>query len=217
MALKDVNGFHALEAFLHPKQTVQNALEHPSIITAVVLVLLPWIVSFVMSLFLGAKFEFTPQTMLISVIVFFIAACLIFFIAKELGNKDKKLFEGVISAYSLTQLVTLIFVALSVAFLILNPQVISIITDWNAGNIQQSDVVNNVWDALMQNPISGVLFLVVGLFLMIWQGFLMVYLTFLTIHQSTKSSVFISIILMLIILGIASALSFFGSILIASL
>ncbi|MDO8647293.1 MAG: hypothetical protein Q7R70_02655 [Candidatus Diapherotrites archaeon] len=217
MALKDVNGFHPLEVFLHPKQTVQNALDHPSIIIAVILVLLPWIVSFIAAFFLVGKLDFSPQSMLVEIIVFFIIAFLIFLIGKELGNKDKKLFEGVVSAYSLVQLVSLIFIILSVVFLILNPQIVSIIKEWNAGNIQQSDVINNAWDALMQNQILGILFLVVGLILMFWQGLLMVYLTFLTIYKSTKSSVFISIVLMLIILTIGFVLKFFGAIIISLL
>ena len=201
MALKDVGGFNPLEVFQHPKQAVETALEFPSIVLAISILILYWVLVFVSGIVSGLDYNFLQQAaaMAVGIAVFFIQAWLVFIIAKGFGNSQRKLFEGIISAFSLAVLATIVLSLFMLAVLILNPQIPALINDWSQGKIQDFDLINLAWDSIMQNIILGIITLIIGVILAVWMGFLILYMNFLTIAKSTKSSVLISVLLMIIV------------------
>ena len=208
MALKDVSGFNPLEVFLHPKKTVQAALDFPNIITAVILLVLPWIVGTIAVTVLNLQFDFKSNAarMALAVVIFFIQAGIIYALARNFGNKGKNLFEGVVSALSLTQIAAIILAIFAFVVLALNPQIISLANKWNAGELLSTDLVEQSFTALTANPISGIILLIAGLALVAYLGLQVLYLNFLAVHESTKTSAVGSIVLMVIVLVIAGIL-----------
>ncbi|HIH21403.1 MAG: hypothetical protein J4478_01900 [Candidatus Diapherotrites archaeon] len=206
MALKDVNGFNPLEVFFHPKKTVEAALEFPNIYTAVALILAPWVLGVIAFLAFGlnASFASISARIAIAVGVFFFQAVLIYLVAKGFEGKGKNLFEGVVSAFSLTQMIPIVLTIFMFLALLFNPSIAGFVKEWAAGDMLTIDLVDNTFNALASNIISGFIFLLIGAILVIYLGFLVLYLNYLVIKQSTKASVFVSIVLMLVVFIISS-------------
>lgn len=208
MALKDVEGFNPLDAFLHPKKAVIAALEFPSIISAVIIILLPWILQFIALAVFSVKnpFEVVAANMALQIALFFLQAFLIFLLARKFGNRDKKLLEGVVSAFSLTQLATIVLVLFGILVVALNPQVVAIANQWNSGQILPSDLVNNSFDAIMGNVFLAIPLYLVGVVLTVWMSLLWLYIAFRTVHESTKVNAFGSVVLLVAVMVVSAAI-----------
>ena len=207
MALKDIEGFNVWEVFRHPKKTVQTALEFPNILTAVALLVIPWVLGIIVPAILGlnVNFAWNSAASAVSIALFFVQAVIIFWIAKKSGNKEKRLFEGVVSALSLTQIASIILLVFSFIFLLLNPQIVALTNEWIAGSIQTVDFTNLIFESLSSN-VFGIIALVVGFIFSIYFSLQVLYLNYLNIKESTGRTVLASIIIMVIVLFVIAFL-----------
>jgi len=210
MPLKDVEGFNPMEAFLHPKKTVLAALEFPSIATAIALLLIPWILQFAVLVVFSVKmpFEGVAANMALQIGLFFLQAFLIFLLARKFGNRDRKLLEGTISAFSLTQLTILVSVVFTIIAIALNPEIVTAANQWNAGQLLPQDLAQNAFDGLMRNVFLALPFYIVGVVLTVWMSILWLYIAFRTVHESTKVNAFGSILLLVAVMVASSIVQY---------
>lgn len=207
MALKYVEGFKVPEVFRHPKKTVQAALEFPNILVAAALLVIAWILQLLVPAILGLKinFEFQSAASTVTIALFFVQAGIIFLIARKSGNSEKRLFEGIVSALSLTQIASIVLLLFSLVFLLLNPQIVALANSWIAGNMMTNDFTNSLFESLFSNAF-GIIELALAFIFSIYFSLQVLYLNYLNVKESTGKTALVSIIIMIIVLFVISLL-----------
>ncbi|MFH1544951.1 MAG: YIP1 family protein [archaeon] len=199
-----------LGVFYSPKNTVKNAIEHPSIKLAVFLILLPLIIAAIGSYLFG--FQVAIDSIIIKfiaeIILWLITALVLLIIIYLFGMKQiRTKFSGIITALSLVKLILSLFLLIAILMLPLSisSEIIHSFAEFEEGEIGTNELSAKISEELNNNPnafnpVIFMLFALIGLILFL----LTLYIYYCIISVSSGFSMGKSIIVwiaFIIILG----------------
>lgn len=145
-----------LNVFFSPRKEIQEAIENPNMVMAIILVLLPSLVGFMALVNYGFPQNQTTFVLsLLSEIAFWILTALVLAIVVFLVKKEslKQKFSGILAALSLLKVVGLILTLLIIsAPLALPPNLTQSFIQLEKGNLSPNEFVNNFNAQLTSNP-----------------------------------------------------------------
>lgn len=161
--------------FYSPKNTVKDAIEHPSIKLAVILVLLPLIIAAIGSHLFGfhVRIDSLIIKFIAEIILWLVTALVLLIIIYFFGMKQiRTKFSGIITALSLVKVILSLFLLIAILMLPLSisSEIIHSFAEFEDGEIGVNELSANISEELNNNPnafnpVIFMLFVLIGLIL----------------------------------------------------